>query len=470
MLRSVSLGSAVAMLAGVLLVTGCAGARPRGGIAGPGVNLSDEELAQLYEKTTSKPAPRHTNSGLYWAYGFYGFPMDVLSLLVDLSISLVDEIGNGLEPHCRDAGKTDKSMNLGQGLIVTLYGAAVVVRIPLALADNALFRNGSADYYSMNMKPPKAYFFPHLSNWRFRPCNRDELETWARTDEGKRAIATRAVSPPPTPTPAGPTPVVEPSPPPERIGNIYVLCIGVGEFDDKSIPPVPYAKADATVVYDFFSTSKNTLAREENVHLLTVTPNSDGLSATKEGISKAIGRYLIQRAVKADDWVILFYAGHGDQDADGNYYWVPSNASRGELLTSGLPESEVYRLLEKIPARHRLLMLDACHAGALSEKRDIKIVGPAAPGLMLIASCEGSQTSVALKEKGQGVFTHVLLDGLSGSADKTYGDRDNRVTIGELAKWLKEQVPPVASNAQPGCRQTPVIKVPASWEGVFMTR
>jgi hypothetical protein len=466
------------MLAGALVVAGCAGARPRGSIAAATVNLSDEELAQRYAKATGKPAPRSTNSGLYWLYGIYGFPMDILSLPVDLVVSLVDEIGNGMEPYCREMGKGDKSLNLGQGLIVTVYGAAAVTRIPLALADNALFRHGSGDYYGMNMKPPKAYFLPHLSNWPFHPCDRGELEAWALSDEGKRALAASAAPPPPTPstplptpsTPPRPAPTVEVPPPPERIGNIHVLCIGVGDFDDKAIPPVPYAKADAKAVYDFFSASRNTLAREENVHLVTTTPNSDGLSATREGIMKAIGRYLVQRAVKADDLVILFYAGHGDQDGDGRYYWVPSNASRGELLTSGLPESEVYRLLEKVPAKHRLLLVDACHAGALSEKRDLKVVGPAAPGLMLIASCEGSETSVALTEKGAGVFTQVLLEGLSGSADSAYGDLDKRVTLGELTKWLKDRVPPAASKAQPGSRQTPVIKMPPSWEGVFITR
>lgn len=270
------------------------------------------------------------------------------------------------------------------------------------------------------------------------------------------------------PTAASRTPeaIVRPPSPP-AIRNLHVLIIGVGEHADRAIPGLEYAQADAKLVYEFFRDSDWSRAKKTNVHLLTSKANAQGLAATKSGIAKAIERYLKRRAVNQDDLVIIYFSGHGDQDDDGVYHWVTADSERG-VLSSGFPETELNRLIAQIPARHRLIISDACHAGALSGRKNLKLRGLSGTDSILFSSCRGRETSVEWKEKGHGVFTWALVEGLRGSADSACGDGDERVTLGELKKYLEQRVPKYARKA--GGRQTPVVRIPQGWDGVYLTR
>ena len=86
----------------------------------------------------------------------------------------------------------------------------------------------------------------------------------------------------------------------------------------------------------------------------------------------------------------------------------------------------------------------------------------------LITSCQGWERSADWKEKGHGVLTWALAEGLKGNADSACGDGDERVTLGELARWLKLRVPTAARKA--GGEQNPVADVPGGWENVYLTR
>lgn len=250
--------------------------------------------------------------------------------------------------------------------------------------------------------------------------------------------------------------------------DIHVLVIGVGKFTDGSIPSLPYAEADAKFVFEFFQTSETILAKRENIHLLTSRPNNDGLLATRTGISQAVEDYLVRRATNAADLVIIYFAGHGDEDARGNYYWIPSDAKRRNLVSTAYSQSELDRMMALIPARNHLVISDARHRGALSGRGNVEIKGLSGDNKMLIVSCQGLERPVVWKKKGHGVLTWALVEGLNGYADTASGDGDDRVTLGELKKYLQQRVPKYARKA--GGRQTPLVKIPELWRNVYLTK
>ncbi len=283
-----------------------------------------------------------------------------------------------------------------------------------------------------------------------------------------------------TPAPSVPAPVPAAAVPtamavPASFRNVHVLAIGSGTFADGSITNLPYAEADAKHVYDFFSKSDRSPARADNVHLLTSEPNTDGLKADRVGIATALDRYLIKRAVYPDDLVILFYSGHGDQDESGTYYWVPLDAHRGSLAATAFPETELNRLVSLIPAKNRMIIADACHSGALSGKKAMGI-GAVVAGVpkaigetdIRLASCTKNEVSAEWKEKGHGVFCWALVEGLSGNADSASGNGDDRVSLGELGKFLQQRVPRYAQKA--GGKQSPPIVIPDAYRDLPLTR
>lgn len=253
-----------------------------------------------------------------------------------------------------------------------------------------------------------------------------------------------------------------------NIRNVHVLVIGAGKFESEDVPPLTYAEVDARSIYEFLADSDRSVVRKDNVHLLTSEPNVDGLRATRTGISEAVERYLIRRAVNADDLAIIYYAGHGDQDDDGQYYWVPVDAKRGSLMGTAFPRRELDALIAKIPAQNRLLIADACHAGVLSGRRDLVVRTAPIKDVALITSCSESEKSSEWPEKGHGVFTWALVEGLQGNADSACGNGDDRVTLGELQKYLDLRVPSYARKV--GATQTPIVKIPEGWKPVYFTR
>ena len=72
------------------------------------------------------------------------------------------------------------------------------------------------------------------------------------------------------------------------------------------------------------------------------------------------------------------------------------------------------------------------------------------PGSALILSSKSSETSLESSGLRQGVFSHFLIKGLKGEADR---NKDNIVSVQELFDFTYHNV-----RSYTGSRQSPVIK------------
>ena len=151
-----------------------------------------------------------------------------------------------------------------------------------------------------------------------------------------------------------------------------------------------------------------------------------------------------------NDVFILYYAGHGSV-VDDNFYFIPTETVRLYDVTSlkktAIDASELQQELRKIKALKQIVIMDACQSGqsvellaqrGATEEKAIAQLSRSA-GIHVLASAGSEQYASEFQSLGHGLFTYVLLEGLSGKADGS--TLDGKITIYELKSYLDDQVP-----------------------------
>lgn len=86
---------------------------------------------------------------------------------------------------------------------------------------------------------------------------------------------------------------------------------------------------------------------------------------------KAIKEKLIHTTI--NDKVIVAYSGHGLLSKEYNYYLSSYTVNFNNPEENGIPYEEIEFLLDGIPARKKLLLIDACHSGEVDKEEMITI-------------------------------------------------------------------------------------------------
>lgn len=227
--------------------------------------------------------------------------------------------------------------------------------------------------------------------------------------------------------------------------KLYVLAIGVSDYQSQDLR-LDYAAKDARDFSDAMAGQKSSgLYRDVKVRLLT-----DG-EANKDEILDSLDWLLKETTSK--DVAMLFLAGHGVNDRNGNYYYVPHDGDPGSLRRSGVAYHDIKDALSSLAGK-AVFFVDTCHAGnVIGDKRrgtvDIDRVANdlsgAENGVVVFASSTGRQFSLERNEWGNGAFTKALVEGLAGGADFT---KDGAVTLNELDLYLSERVKTLTEGEQ----------------------
>jgi hypothetical protein len=157
----------------------------------------------------------------------------------------------------------------------------------------------------------------------------------------------------------------------------------------------------------------------------TLEKNGDGspnfsirlLTSNQTNVTTSILSDAISELFSGDaDTVLLFFAGHGIINPDTNAgYIVSQNGGRGSW---GVSLSEILGLANRAYPRIKstVIILDSCHSGFAGEvpalgNEQIAAIGS---GVTILTACHRNGT--AAEGGGHGLFTNILLDGLSGSS------------------------------------------------------
>lgn len=207
--------------------------------------------------------------------------------------------------------------------------------------------------------------------------------------------------------------------------RIWAVVIGVAQYNH--MPTLRYTDDDAYQLFAFLKSPEGGALPDNQIRLLI---DED---ATKKNILDAMRAVLLR--ADDNDVVLFYFSGHGLQ---GCFLPVDYDGYNNKLF-----HHEVRELLQASRAKHKLVLADACHAGTLLAMRS-GTVGTALQtyydafdksegGLALLLSSKGEEYSLEDGGLRSGVFSHFLIRGLKGEADK---DKNKIVTIQELHDFV----------------------------------
>jgi hypothetical protein len=228
---------------------------------------------------------------------------------------------------------------------------------------------------------------------------------------------------------------VEYTPTAPRKPTLWVLIAATERYEQGQFQSLPLTQADAKTIRRAFEGQTDLFARVE-VRALCQRDGCDGAPNRAQILDEL--RRLGEQAAPGDAFA-FYVSGHGTKVDDG-YYLVPADGRSG-AIGSLIAWSEVFDTLRGFPIGKKLVILDTCHAGAaLDGQRDKRrLVQQTAErdGVYVLAATTADAKAYELRELGNGLFTHVLDEGLAGDAD-TGGD--GLVSFEELAFHLGRRV------------------------------
>jgi hypothetical protein len=133
-----------------------------------------------------------------------------------------------------------------------------------------------------------------------------------------------------------------------EFGKYHALVIGINEY--KHLPKLKTAVKDAEAVADVLKSDYGF-----DVNLLRNAKRSD--------VMDALDYY--ESNLGINDNLLIYYAGHGDDDkAGGEGYWHPADY-RKDKRSSWISNSSISTRLRALKARHVIVVADSCYSGTL---------------------------------------------------------------------------------------------------------
>lgn len=164
--------------------------------------------------------------------------------------------------------------------------------------------------------------------------------------------------------------------------------------------------------------------------------------------------------------VFVYYSGHG-VPANGEALLLPSDADPAAPALNGYPVRMLMDNLARLSAASVTLYIDACFSGRSAAGPLIrgasglaveKAALPPSGTLAVVTAAGPDEVANWDPESQHGLFTRFLLQGLRGDADgEGYGNGDDRVTLGELRRYLDNAVSYAARSAH-GRTQTVSVR------------
>ena len=220
--------------------------------------------------------------------------------------------------------------------------------------------------------------------------------------------------------------------------DAVAIIIGIENY--RRVPKADFANADAK---DFYTYASRALGiKPENIKLL-VDDGADDIE-----MLNAFQNWLPLKVNKGKTDVYVFYSGHGYPSQDGNsLYFLPFNVDKQYLDRTSVKQKEVVSALQKAQAKSVTMFIDACYSGQ-TRGGEVLIAGlkpivaktdeKAYPAeFTVITASAADQFSSASQDLKHGIFSFYLMKGMEGDAD---GNKDGRITSGELQKYLSEMV------------------------------
>ena len=223
--------------------------------------------------------------------------------------------------------------------------------------------------------------------------------------------------------------------------KIWAAVIGVAAYNH--MPTLKYTDDDAYRMYAFLKSPEGGALPDKQIRLLI---DED---ATKNKIIQSMNDLFVQ--ADENDVIMLYMSGHGLKGS-----FLPYDF---DGFHNVLKYEDVQTLLDKSAAKQKICLADACYAGTLTAARSSSLnqslnkfydlIDQSDAGTAFLMSSKDEEVSLEDQGLRQGIFSHFLIKGLKGAADR---DKDKVIRVGELFDFVTVRVKKYTLN-----RQSPTI-------------
>lgn len=219
-------------------------------------------------------------------------------------------------------------------------------------------------------------------------------------------------------------------------GRLYAVVVGVGHYQNQQYN-LPGADSDATSVGDMLQRQAGLRYRKVNVIRLI---NDEASSSRVRKALNSLGNL----AEKENDTVVVFLAGHGEEDQDGKFYYGTCDMDKRNLARTTIGLEDLQRSLGNVLRTNvrRYLFADICNSGLLALRpsdmsgtrleTELNIGGVAGLGA---SSTDGN--AYTDPTTGHGYFTGALLEALD---DGKAADREGNIRWVDIVKYVSDRV------------------------------
>lgn len=255
--------------------------------------------------------------------------------------------------------------------------------------------------------------------------------------------------------------------------KVYYLGVGVSKYKD-STWNLRYADIDVKSI-------KRQLEKRYAANFIVETLLNE--EVTKENL-KRLKDTLLQSSI--NDMVIISFSGHGTIDNTNNFYFATHDIDFDDPAARGFSYQDIEWLLTDIPARRKLLLIDACHSGELEEGEILEVsklpnenVSSFSPkgskvikskkksglqnsfelmqslfydtdrgnGSVVISAAGGKEFAFESDVWNNGVFTYSFLKALDNLSIEE-GENDGVISISELKRYIYNSVLKLTNGQQ----------------------
>lgn len=239
------------------------------------------------------------------------------------------------------------------------------------------------------------------------------------------------------------------------MSNKYALIIGIEHYQNRSIPRVDYAEADAKEIKASLELHG---INDDSVLLLSS-------SATKTTTETNLRR--ICSLLTEDDDFFFFFAGHGFSE-NGHNYITCFDTHIGDIVKTSISLQEIFKQIRATACKHVILFLDSCHSGLEIDDKmrgilttmtetEISDFFKASEYQAGFASCKSEEYSYPSGVLHHGIWTYHIIKALNGESQSALEGR-NLLTANSLQSYLSNEVPRVVRETiTSSSKQTPCI-------------
>jgi WD40 repeat protein len=268
--------------------------------------------------------------------------------------------------------------------------------------------------------------------------------------------------------------------------DLYVIAMSVSRYKDPRYN-LQYAVKDGRDIASIF----RSLAIPEGYFGNIIIDTLFNERATRENFFNLKQKL---SASKVDDQVVVFVSGHGLLDRDMDFYFASFDVDFSQPEKRGISFDDLEALLDSIPARKKLMLMDACHSGEVDKEEGTELIAnnmqPSSEitfrgnikeydfkgvnnkmvqsgtslnssfelmqelftnldhgtGTTVISAAAGKGYALESPQWNNGVFTYSIINGLMNKAADS--NNDKQITVSELKDYSINQVQQLTGGKQ----------------------